>query len=475
MGLPFLRAPVALLAIGAVCASPIPLCAQSGSLPEAARLPEAAPLAGALTLEQAIRLAIAGNEISGVAEARLEGAAALKRQAIAQLVPALTITANATRRAREVTRTIDGDEVTVQAIDAYSGQAAIDTPLFDLRALPLIRAARSGLAAQQVESRELVRALAFDVADGFYAVLSLERLLEAARQRVTVARQTVEESRIRLDAGLANRNDLTRTQLELATAELGATRAASDVTTARLALAYLINAPVESALAVPERSAPPVVDRAALVDRALAGRRELVGLEERVLQAKRLALAPRLGWVPRLDLRGIYRWTNEAGLSGNSEDWNLGANLTWEIFDGGDRSSLAAQLDAQAKELELGLVQRRRQVALEVDRASADLATADAALLQAQTQLEVAAQNAEEVRERFQNGLATALEQTDAQVSAFESEAAVAQVGFARDVAGLALERAIGAWPAGDDPYSAPVGALPSKDLSRSDVPLEVQ
>ena len=410
------------------------------------------PAGPPLTLDRAIELALSGNEISGIAAARLEGAAALRRQAIAQFLPALTITANATRRAREVTRIINDDEVTVQAIDAYSSQAAVDTPLFDLRALPLIRAATRGLEAQTIDSQELRRALAFDVADGFYAALSLERLLAAARQRVAVGRQTVDESRIRLDAGLANRNDLTRTELELATAELVATRAANTVTTARLALFYLINAPADlvlGELAVPERALPLAADRQTLVEQALTGRQELVALDQRWQEARQLALVPRLGWVPRLDLRGIYRWTNEAGLSGNSEDWNIGANFTWELFDGGDRIALAAQRDAAARVAELDLAQRRRQVALEVDQASADLATAAATLAQARTQVAFAAQNAEEVRERFQNGLATGLEQTDAQVAEFEAEVEVARQGFARDVADLALRRALGGWPAG--------------------------
>lgn len=441
------RALAAPFAIAAALAGALAALAQEAAPPEAAAPP--------LTLARAIELALSGNEISGIAEARLEGAAAMRRQAIAQFLPALTITANATRRAREVTRVINGDEVTVQAIDAYSSQGAVDTPLFDLRALPLIRAATRGLEAQTIESEELRRALAFDVADSFYAALSLERLLEAARQRVAVGRQTVDESRIRLDAGLANRNDLTRTELELATAELVATRAANTVTTARLALFYLVNPPADlplGELAVPERAAPLAADRATLVAQALAGRQELTALDQRWQAARQLALAPRLGWVPRLDLRGIYRWTNEAGLSGNSEDWNIGANLTWELFDGGDRIAIAAQRDAVAKEAGLDLARRRRQVELEVDQASADLATAEAALAQARTQVAFASQNAEEVRERFQNGLATALEQTDAQVAAFEAEVEVARQGFARDVADLALQRALGGWPAAAPP-----------------------
>ena len=103
--------------------NPTRLCALAAALALAAvaagsRLsgqqpPPAIPAGPPLTLDQAIELALVGNELSGVAAARLERAVALRRQAIAQFLPALTITANATRRAREVTRLIDGDEVTV--------------------------------------------------------------------------------------------------------------------------------------------------------------------------------------------------------------------------------------------------------------------------------------------------------------------------------------------------------------------------
>ena len=400
-----------------------------------------------LTLRAAIERALASNEISGIAAARLEGASALRRQAIAQLIPALTLSATATRRAREVTRRIDGDEVTVQARDAYSSQATVETPLFDLRALPLIRAANSGLAAQTIESEELRRALAFDVADGFFAVLSAEQFLAAAHRRVEVAQQTVNDSNLRLEAGLANRNDLTRTQLELATARLQATQAANLTTSLRLALAYLIASPVEGELVSPETEPPVALNRDELMARALVGRREITALADRAEEARQFALAPRLGWVPRLDLRGLYRWTNEAGLSGREEDWNFGLDLTWDVFDGGDRAAQAAQREALAREAELVLARRQREVALEVDQASADLATATAALEQASVQRDVARQNVEEVTERFLNGLATALEQTDAQVSAFEADAEMARQGFASAVARLSLEEALGAWP----------------------------
>jgi len=429
----------------------------------ATQLPAVARAEGAeaqpLTLSEAIALARAGSEVPEVAAVRIERAEALRRQAVSLLVPSLTLSGTYTRRAREVTRIVDGDEVTVQALDALGAQGVIESTLFDLRALPLIRAANRSLEAQRLESSELERALTFDVADTFYTVLSAERLLAAAERRVRVAEATVDEARIRLDAGLANRNDFTRADLELATARLEATRTARDVEAARLALGFLIAAPADRPLAEPE-PLPTLTDaREALVARAVANRRDLVALSERAAAARQTALAPRLGLVPTLDLRGLYRLTNESGLSGNDEDWNLGLTLTWNLFDGGTREALADQRDAEAREVELDLQRETRRVGLAVEQAATVLEAADAALVQAEARLAAARQNAEEVRERYRAGLASALEQADAQVSEFEAEAELARQGFLRAIARLALERALGGDPL--SPATPPETATP--------------
>ena len=60
----------------------------------------------------------------------------------------------------------------------------------------------------------------------------------------------------------------------------------------------------------------------------------------------------------------------------------------------------------------------------------------------------MAEQNAREVRVRYSEGLATALEQADATASAFEASAELARQRFALGVARLSLSQALGRWPA---------------------------
>jgi outer membrane protein TolC len=328
------------------------------------------------------------------------------------------------------------------------------TTLFDARAFPLVRSANRDLEAQMLESAELERELDFNVAETFVEVLSAERLRDASARRIEVAQAVLADASLRRDAGLAAVNDVTRSDLELANARLTLTQAENLVRSARLGLGYLVGTPVDGPLTEPPPVEHPELVAEALVERAGASRADLQALEKRAEAFRQRSRAPRLGIIPTLGVAATQRYTNEAGLSGNKDDWNVGATLTWEIFDGGTRYAVADQLEAQALEAELDSAALRRRIDLEVRSALADLASASAAVEQSEVQTRVAAQNAEEVRQRFANGLATALEQADATAAAFEADADFVRARLARALATLALRRALGDGPLGAEEAS---------------------
>ena len=401
-----------------------------------------------LTLAEALALAARGNEIPGVARARVDRARALRREAYATLWPDVNISGTYTRRSEEVTRTIDDEEVIVQAVDALSGVATVDADILDVRAIPVARAAARNLEAEESASVEIRRALAFEVAENFFGVLSAERLRDAANRRIAVAEATVSDARTRLEAGLASSNDLTRAELELATARLALTQSQSLVRSNRLSLAYLIASNADRPLEEPPAEPADSASAEELERVAQEARADLRELTLRAEALRLLALEPRLGFVPTLTLRGTYRGTNEAGLSGRETDWNVAALFSWDVFDGGVRYAQAAAREAEYREALLNAEALRRRIGLEIRTARTDLETAEAALEQAQVRARVAEQNAEEVRIRYSEGLATALEQADAAVAAFEAAAELARQRFALGIAQLSLTQALGRWPA---------------------------
>lgn len=415
---------------------------------ESAMPPPTPPTASPLTLVEALTLAARNNELSGIATARVERARALRRQAYSTLLPDLFFDGTYTRRSREVTRTVDEEEIVVQAIDAFSGVATVEADILDVRAFPVARSATRSLEAQQNASSEMRRGLAFDVAASFFAVLSAERLRDAASRRIEVAAATVSDARIRLEAGLASSNDLTRADLELATAQLALTQAQNAVVSSRLSLGYLVGVEIDRPLVEPPAEPAEGASSEELQRIAQEGRADLRELTLRAESLRLLSLEPSLRAIPAVTLRGTYRGTNEAGLSGRERDWNVAALLTWEIFDGGTRYAEAAARRAEHREAQLNAEALRRRIGLEIRTARTDFETARAAVEQAEVRVRVAEQNAREVRIRYSEGLATALEQADAAVSAFEAAADLARQRFALGIAQLSLSRALGRWPA---------------------------
>ena len=434
-----------------------------GPLPSLLAQTAVAVPAPPLTLAEALALAARNNERSGIAKARLDRARALRREAYATLLPDVNVNGTFTRRSEEVTRTVDDEEIVVQALNAVSGVATVDATLLDVRAFPVARSATRNLEAQENASAEIRRTLAYEVAETFFSVLSAERLRDAASRRIEVAQATVSDARIRLEAGLASSNDLTRSELELATARLSLTQSESLVRTERLSLGYLIGAPADRPLVEPDAE-PADGDAEALERIAVQSRADLKELELRAEALRLLALEPKLRFVPTLGLRGTYRGTNEAGLSGRETDWNVAALFSWEVFDGGVRYAQAAAREAEYREALYAADALKRRIGLEVRTARADLETARAALEQAEVRARVAEQNAREVRVRYSEGLATALEQADATASAFEASAELARQRFALGVARLSLSQSLGRWPAETAPSEPP--AAPAEPLA---------
>lgn len=406
-----------------------------------------------LTLQEALARSAKSHEAPRIALARVAQARGQASEARALLLPRLSASGTYTRRRQEVTRELAGKSVVLQKANALNGSLSLQAGLFDATALPVLARAKHLVAERERSAEEVRRDLSFDVCEAYFAVLSAEKLRDASLRREKQSQDSVDDARVRVDAGLSARHDVTRAELELASAILSRVKAQSAVVAAREGLGFLlgtaVSRPLEEPAATPRTGGGelPVLEQ-----EALAARPDIKALEERAAGARAAADEPRYRLLPTLALTGTVRATNEAGFTGQSADWNLGTTLSWVLFDGGVRYAQAAVRAAELEEAGLQLGLARRRVGLELRAALSSLEAASESRVQAESRLKLARQNGEEVRERFRDGIATALERADASVSEFEAEAEVARQGFAVRLAQLALVRALGKWPVESTP-----------------------
>lgn len=411
-----------------------------------------------LTLDKAVALALERNERSLATRESEAAANARVAQARSFFLPTVTSTGTYTRRAYETRRVVGGTEVIIQRYNALSETVALSQTLFDARSLTSLAALRAQRNADVAAATERRRQLAFEVSQAFLATLGTSQVREASARRFTFAGQNLEAAKARFAAGLASVNDVTRAELEYATAEVGLTQVKGEVETSLLQLGHLLDAPeaVRGSLVVPEflieAAAAEAADAEALVGEALARRLDVSSLRWEASSRRSLAKLPLLGWVPSLSASGRYSLTNEASFNNRNWNWSLGATLSWSLFDGGARFGQRKEQLALARLADLDYQAATRQVDAQVRQALVSLANQRASLKQATVAHEVAKKNAAETAELYRQGLASALEVADANVRLFEAEVALVQERYGLGVAFLNLEAALGLDPFGKEP-----------------------
>jgi len=425
----------------------------------AALLAAPRPAAGqekALSLEEAIRTALTANEASLSADQNLVQANATLTRARAYFLPTINVSGNYTRRPFEVVRNVGGTQAVIQSYNAVSGQANLSMILFDSHSIPTLRQAKYDRMAQLFGIADAKRSLAFEVGNAFLSTLGVDQVLEASRSRLALAKQTLDASKARFEAGLVSGNDVTRAELEYATAEQGLIQAQGQVDTTYLELGYLLNSPPPSKLVTPDlllkATDIPIPPAEQLIREAAARRPDIQQLRWRSEALHALKLEPLLKWLPSFTLSGRYTYTNEAGLTGRNFNWNVGVSMGWSIFDGFVRNADFSDRKASAIQSDLSLQAAERGVDRDVRDALITLESQRATLKLAQATFDVAQKNARETAELYRQGLGSALEVADANFSLFNANVSLVRARYGLGTAYLTFEAALGLDPLGKEP-----------------------
>lgn len=394
-----------------------------------------------LTIERAVELAMTRNERAAIAQTTVEAAEARVRRARTAFLPRVDI--NGTWRN-------DYNDPTDRTL---SGSALVTQPLFEPRVFPLYRQARYERDAARLNATESTRLLGYDAAAVFLSTLSAEQVLRAAEQRRDFAQTNLDDVRARFEAGLVSSNDVTRAELELATAVRGVAQAQGDVQASRVELANLLNADVSGPLAPPttllDAADDVPVANPLTITTAQSRRSDIAALRAEVEALRAFTDETRARFLPSVTATAQTRNINDGPLSSRENDGFVGVGLNWPVFDAGQRAADRAERTAQLRGAELQLDLQLRDVERQLRSAAVQLATEQAALREAGAALRAARKNADETTVLYREGLASALELADATQRLFEAEVAEVTARYRMALAWLSLREAEGVAPVG--------------------------
>lgn len=409
--------------------------------------PAAPPVAGrVLSLQEAIQIAL---ETQPQIQARLADYLAAQQrvnQALSPLLPQLTGSWTATR-SQDVTVTVPlgvGSERTVFLWDTRNNsRLSLSQLLFDFgKTLAATDAAKAGAAASR-EDVEIQRDLiVLAVKEAYFNLLFARRLVTVNQEAVARAELNLRSAKGFYEVGTRPKFDVTRAEVDLANAQVTLIQAQNAVRLSRVALNTAMGISVSTPTEVQDilRYEAFPVAQPQLLPEALGNRPEYRQIKVRVEAAEATVRQTFRDFFPNVN-GTAFVGTTRADMN---EVWELGVSLTWPIFDGGNRMARYREAKASLEGARARVRAVELAIAQEVEQAYLTLVESEERIQAARKAVESARENFRLAQGRFDAGVGTIIELTDAQLSLTQAQSTEAQALTDYRIAISRLERALG-------------------------------
>lgn len=402
-----------------------------------------------VTLAEAVRRALDVQPAVVQARGTQRTAGAGQRSALGAFLPTITAGGSSNDASANRYNPTTGQIVRgVPSSTTYSGSFAVNLDLFDgFRRFASRNAAGATLDAADagyVSQRYQVTAA---TSQFFFTALANDELVRVALAQVDRAKEELQTSVNKFQAGAATRSDTLTSTVDLGNAELALLQARANLATAQANLGRQIGVdqPVRAA---PDTAFPPLPDTTVL-------RAEAVDSAPLVRQARAQARAAgaqlsvaRAEYWPTLSASysngytGFDApWTTTQNYVNN---WTLRFSLNWTLFNGFTREADQIAASAQRDVAEANAADLKRQTGAQLTQQLAALFTAQAQIGIAGANVAAATEAVRVQRERYRLGAGTLLDLLTAQANLTQAEVSRVQARYTYLIARAQLEALVG-------------------------------
>jgi outer membrane protein TolC len=438
--------------VGCLTAMAIPgdLLAEADPMPVAAMDASALQQIEVLDLETAQRIAIASNPTLTAAAERVNQATERIRQAQAAYWPTLDaqgsasrvdLSNNAEESQRDQLRLLDLNASVANPEDYYRANLVASWTVFDGFRRHFSNAlARYGQDASQAALAESRRLLLSSVADSFY-------LAQLARENIAITeadeafnRRQLEEAQARYQVGSGSLSDILNFEVQVNAARSQRNGYYREYQIALVGLASL--------MAIPDAILPSGVELAGLqaevekdlippeaaghLDYALLHRPDIQQTEWILKQQEANIGIARSRFYLQLAGSVDGERANSGRFEGDDFGNTVGLYLTYRLYSGGERRARLAEAKYQQKEAEENLRASKLSVASDVQRAVANVITAQNELELQRKNAKLVMENRDLVEKEYQAGQASLVRLNEAQRNLTQAQGrlALARVGL---------------------------------------------
>jgi len=414
---------------------------------------------GVLTLDDALQMALDNNPTVIQARQRINAQQAVLGQQMAAYYPTISVN-NFYRTGTEVntTSTIS----TNGAFDTYSSQANANMILYNFgKREGTVQAARETVDATAFNYSATVNSVVLGVKQAYYGYLQAKAVVKVNEDTVDERQLVVNQTQGFFDVGTRAKIDVVRAQANLYSAQADLITAQNAMQVAWVVLKNAIGVrdlpqrPLVEDTSTPTIAPPYQLDQAREI--AYANRPELKSFDaQKRAQDQTIAVARR-GHLPDLIFDGNYRRANVSnntvtrfghtfrfGAFPLNPGWQLQLTLSIPIFDGFRTTNRVQESLSTYYVINAQAEQQRQQVALDVESSYLNLLAISERLKANRAAADAAKENLDLASGRYQVGVGSIIELTDAQNLYTTSETTYVRTVYDYRIAEAFFQRAIG-------------------------------
>jgi len=299
----------------------------------------------------------------------------------------------------------------------FDARASLTQTIFHLGSIRRFQASKIGVQVAQTEKENIEERTAAQVARFYLEALRNKARLDAARANLELATALADLAKNQKEAGIGTSIEVTRAQVQVSNERQQLLGAEQAYRQSLLRLLKLIGVRLDVNLTLTENlthTPVQVADMQEALVIALRSRSDLQAHQKREEQADLDYRAARSDRIPSISGFAGYG-TIGSGIDSAIPTWNLGISLELPVFDGGKVEAHRAESLSKLRRERIERQDLRLQIELEVRLAFAGLNLAREQITVAEEGLQLAQQELEQARRRYQAGITSSLEVTDAQ------------------------------------------------------------
>jgi outer membrane protein TolC len=290
-------------------------------------------------------------------------------------------------------------------------------------------------------------AVALVAKQAYYAERRARELVQVSLAAVATAERALQYAESRMQRGTATRADVLLAQLNATTARQQLIAARDTLTTNAYALGRLVG--VAGAVAAAGADSLPNValsmPDSAIIDLAVRSAPAVRAADEFARASDAEVHSAQTQYVPDIKLTGGYNWANNSiAYSASRPGWVVQLGTSYPLFNGFVREDDVTRASAAAHTARVTATDEHRFTRAEAERLLADVRFAWQNIGESQEAVRVGSENLRVVSVRYQNGVATFLDLSTAQVDEAQAEIGLVTARYNYQIARASLEALVG-------------------------------